>query len=267
MRVLIPSYTRKKIKKKIRHIISHKRLLGPNGNLWMKKTNQEALSLKWYVVVDACSGEQVNRDLCCNPEKMTGNPVWKRNPNWVVIFWFQTSGCEVVPLLWNHNVTWWMKSALVTGREIDAPLPTLQRTCADILCSAALNSVGLLSFNKSLTVLRFQKFKVDFPKAGNSVELRAFSSQAGSWRPFHLINRHLVPLMTTCIVEAGSVASCTQGQTKLYQFTSIYFVSFHHQTKSVGECHLEADSGQHHTSQREVIETYSAPFPTWCEFQ
>ena len=80
-------------------------------------------------------------------------------------------------------------------------------------------------FNKSLTLLWIQKFKVDFPKARNSVELRAFSSQAGSWRPFHLINRHLVPLMTTCIVEAGSVASCTQGQTKLYQFTLSHFIT------------------------------------------
>ena len=117
-------------------------------------------------------------------------------------------------------------------------------------------------FNKSLTVLWFQKFKVDFPKARNSVELRAFSSQAGSWRPFHLINRHLVPLMTTCIVEAGSVASCTQGQTKLYQFTLSHFIT----KKSVGECHFEADSGQHHR-EVSVIETYSAPFPMWCEFQ
>ena len=48
---------------------THKRLLGPNGNLWMKKTNQEAISLKRYVVVGACSGEQVKRDLCCNPKK------------------------------------------------------------------------------------------------------------------------------------------------------------------------------------------------------
>ena len=152
---------------------------------------------------------------------MTGNPVLKRNPNWVVFFFSNER-------LWSCPTS--LKPQRYLVDEIGTSDVTLRRSTSN--CSknlfrifyALMLWILLVCWTKSECVV-IPKFKVDFPKARNSVELGAFSSQAGSWRPFHLINRHLVPLMTTCIVEAGCVASCTQGQTKLYQFILSQFMT------------------------------------------
>lgn len=261
------------------HPTHHKRLLGPNGNLWMKKTNQEAISLKRYVVVGACSGEQVHRDLCCNPKKWQETLFYKE---------IQTGSCffGLNERLWSCPTS--LKPQRYLVDEIGTGDVTLRRSTSNSsknlfrIFYALMLWILFVCWTKSECVV-IPKIQSGFSQGSqlswiegvfiSGWQLKAVSSDK---QASGTIDDHL---------HCGSRFCCIL-HARTNKIVPVYFVSFHHQKKCrrvplggwfrpasqregqvlvVLLCHF--NKSPKFISSFVVIETYSAPFPMWCEFQ